>query len=116
MKKLSSAAGHGFVQLDHSGIMEDRDLQQAIEDLLGVPMPCSLLINFSDVQEFQVTTTGIQRGAARFRTCDMRVAIVAPSDIAYGIARMFDAYAESPKLGAFRSAPAARQWLSILTK
>lgn len=78
------------------------------------------LIDLSGVEQTDVSGAGLREVADVFRAHDQtlfetKIAIVAPTDIAYGLARMYQAFrSDSPVLlQVFREREAAVYWLGL---
>ena len=74
------------------------------------------IIDFSDLTEIRLTVAGIH-GVAQinpFRR-DARRAFVVPSDVAYGLARMFEGFTNSDpeQFRVFRSVGPALEWVGL---
>ena len=103
------------------GILTDEDLFQHQSRLTADPAFRSDLNqrwDFCGLEEVQVTSAAIQRLAASnpFGSGSRRAAIV-DSPVAYGLVRMFQAYADdSPDdVQVFQDAKEADEWLGIAT-
>ncbi len=80
-----------------------------------------LLVDLSQADSSQRSQEAIQ-GFARYMKEWMqkteeksRVVVIAPRDVSFGLARMYEAYSESPQIdfSVFREADAALEWLDI---
>ncbi len=105
------------------GPIVDRDLLDAYESLLGDPKYDASMddfIDLRDVTHMGVTSAGLHRLIAMFDERDSpgyptRSAIVAPSDVLYGVSRMFQTMRgedHPDELEVFRSLEEARAWLA----
>ena len=119
---LHLRSGGRRVTLILSGTLTDRDLFAAYEALYADPghrVGMDELTDCRAVERVEVTTGGlVALAAATARLLDVqaqtwRVAIVAPSDIVFGMARMYEAFrAESPEqVQVFRDRASAEAWL-----
>ena len=105
-----------------SGLITDRDLFSAYEALYSDPehrVGMDELADCRAVERLDVTTGGlVSLAAATARLLDghaqtWRVAIVAPADVVFGTARMYESFrAESPEqVQVFRDRREAEEWL-----
>jgi hypothetical protein len=109
--RIDDTARVVFIQ--YSGGVTDSDLLIGLKEYGAVGPQYSFLVDFSNVAEFTITSEGIRRLAERSGPeRRARCAVVAPSDVSSGLARMFEAYAENPGIAVFRTAMAAREWLT----
>lgn len=101
------------------GVVSDEDYFAAGEQLRRDPAFRSHfceLIDLSAASLAGLTTDGVRRIAAHEpdRDSKARTAIVAPSDLEFGIARMFEALREQrSRVAAFRDMDEARRWLGL---
>jgi hypothetical protein len=104
------------------GAIHDRDLIEAYESLLGDPGYDSSVDDFIDlrnVTQMAVTSAGLHRLIALFDERDSpgyvtRSAILAPSDVLYGVSRMFQTMRgedHPDELEVFRSLDETMYWL-----
>ena len=91
-------------------------LLQAVQD--GMPLRYGL-VDFTDIDQFLVSTPEV-KAIARLNIATAEIArnvcaaIIAPSDHAFGMARMWEVYANATdwERRVFRDADAARDWLA----
>ncbi len=113
----------GRVTLRYEGIITDRDLYAVYESLYEDPGHRIGMDEVADcraVDRIDVTRAGLQglsaATALRFdaKQVPWRVAIVAPSDAVFGMARMYEAFrSESPEqVQVFRDLSTAEVWLT----
>ena len=111
------------VTLRYEGIITDRDLYAVYNGLYDDPGHRIGMDEVADcraVDRIEVTRAGLQglsaATALRLDTkrVPWRVAIVAPSDAVFGMARMYEAFrSESPEqVQVFRDLPSAEAWLA----
>ena len=112
----------GLVTLTYTGTITDRDLFDTFDRLYRDPghrVGMSELSDLREAESVQVTAKGLQDLALRTaRQLDpagktWRVAVVAPRDVVFGLARMYELLREgSPEqVMVFRDLAAAEQWL-----
>jgi len=110
-----------FVEMH--GILTDQDILQyakvATTDT-EVPGPYHELIDVREVQVPEASTDSLRRVAATFRDAEraaegVKIAFVASSDAAYGIARMYQAFRTGSQAAfhVFREMGEARSWLGL---
>ena len=110
------------------GTLTDRDLLEAWGDALADPSydpALDSLVDMSETERFEVTPEGAQRLADVMEMCGRapppgtrpRVALVAPTDDAFGLCRMYEAYRELQGAAAHffvtRSKAEAQCWLGL---
>jgi hypothetical protein len=101
------------------GIVSTRDMQDLTNRLLADPRFNSeyrALADLSEVTEVTVDALALEETASiPLYEPGTRRAIVAPSDVAYGVARMFAAYSErsGQDVRIFREMSAAEGWLGL---
>ena len=110
------------------GKLTDRDLLEAWGDAIADPEwdpALDSLVDMSPVESFEVTPAGAQRLADVMAMCSKepppgakpRVAFVAPTDIAFGVCRVYETYRELQGAAAHffvcRSQAEARCWLGL---
>jgi hypothetical protein len=110
-----------FVEMH--GIITDEDLLQYAKTATTdteIPRPYHELIDLREVQVPEASTDSLRRVAATFRDAErapegVKIAFVASSDAAYGIARMYQAFrTDSPAaFHVFREMGEARNWLGL---
>jgi hypothetical protein len=111
-----------------SGVVTDADVLEGYGEVLADPAydpSIDQLFDGSAIERLEVTPAAVMRLAELVARADRaiapgvrpRVAIVAPADAAFGLARMYEAYRESqqsPKqYFVCRTAEDARRWLGI---
>jgi TnpA family transposase len=101
------------------GVISTGDVQEVSERILGDPAfeaEYRSLVDLSAVTDITVDSGALMGSAARprFRN-DSRRAFVAPSDVAYGMARMFATLAEQSgqEVRVFRERHLAEEWLGL---
>jgi hypothetical protein len=110
-----------FVEMH--GVLTDEDLFQyakAATTDTAVPRVCHELIDVREVQVPEASTDSLRRVAATFRDAEraaegVKIAFVASSDVAYGIARMYQAFRTGSQASfhVFREMGEARDWLGL---
>jgi hypothetical protein len=111
--------GSNVVRLRASGTLVPDDLVSLWRDLETDPRIGSwrAIFDMTDVTEIALDadylrTLAHRRPSFPFRTPDERVAIVAPSDVAFGMSRMFSQLAGSEDtMRVFRDVKDAEDWL-----
>ena len=81
----------------------------------------SVLIDFSETTEFEISNAELQKIATEQRLQDAKIgsgkiAVVAPEDKVFGLTRMWEAFVESETsmtTMVFRNRKAALQWLGV---
>jgi hypothetical protein len=110
------------VTLAYTGTITDRDLLDTFDRLYRDPghrVGMDELSDLREVRSVEVTAKGLQDLAIRTSLQldrarqTWRVAIVAPADVVFGMARMYELLREgSPeRVMVFRDLPAAESWL-----
>ena len=104
-----------------SGVVTASDFDEANKEIYSEERLRSLryqLIDFSDTERIEIYADDTRRHAemdrlAAERNPDIAVAVVGPSDVAFGISRMWQAFTGEAKLQSrvFRSVPDAERWL-----
>lgn len=107
-----------------SGIVTGQELiagaTQVLDDIRGGLPICYALIDLTDITGFEVSSDDI-RGVAKLNLSmaeiigPARVAVVAAHDIAFGMARMWEAYAHTTawQTQVFRDRSEAENWLTV---
>ena len=108
-----------------SGPIGDRDLLDAFEGLLSGEYDASAddLIDLSAVSHMGVTSAGLHRLLALYEEREdtghrTRNAIIAPTDVLYGVSRMFQALhgdGKPDELEVFRGRDEALRWMAERT-
>lgn len=104
------------------GVVTDADLMQAYESLLGDPQydpTLHDLVDMSGVERLEVSAKAIRELVKRYARVDelgirTRLAIVAPSDVAFGVARMYEMLRGDDvpeEIHVFRAIAEAQAWL-----
>jgi hypothetical protein len=115
------AGGRGVVFVC-TGVVTASDFDEANQEIYSeerLPALRYQLIDFSDTERIEISAEDTRRHAemdrlAAERNPDIAVAIVGPSDVAFGISRMWQAFTGEAKLHSrvFRSVPEAERWLA----
>jgi hypothetical protein len=110
-----------FVEM--SGTISDEDLVQyakAATTEAAAPQVSDELIDLREVEVPAASTESLRRVAATFRDAErmpagVKIAFVAPTDAAYGISRMYQAFrsGSQAEFQVFREMSAARDWLGL---
>ena len=106
-----------------SGVLADRDILAHKEELLADPKLEPGMMELQDVRgitKVDVTSKGIQHLAVLSDSekkilGDFKLAIVVSKSLAFGMARVFEAYAGDslPHVSVFRDMDSAKAWLEI---
>jgi hypothetical protein len=110
--RIDTAARAVFIE--YSGIVTNSDLAAGATEYGPLAAEYMMLVDLSKVEGFEVTTEGIcsigqRSGGDRVNRC----AVIAPTDLAFGLARMFQTYSANPGVAVFRDAAGARLWLGL---
>lgn len=116
-------AEHNLLTVVLEGAIEDEDLlkyARRVTEGADIPSGHDELIDLRTAEEARVSSPTLRRVADLFSGSDRtpertRVAIVAETDVAYGLSRMYQAFrSESPlDLRVFREMADARAWLEL---
>lgn len=112
----------GLITCVHTGQVPDSEFLTSYRELFGsesFSTSTNLLVDLSDTDSSSRTRDTLERFASlvelRFKDAvgAPMVAVVAPKDLSFGLARMYEAFAESVpwKFAVFRSAGDALDWL-----
>lgn len=112
-----------MVYVDFTGKVEDQTLMQNLTQIFADPdfeVGMDILCDYRKVSQFDVSSLGM-RGSAGLMTriegagSSWKMAMVAPQDVVYGMARMYQAFrAGSPEdVMVFREILEARHWLGL---
>ncbi len=106
-----------------SGPVSDRefvDFFTALAERSDIPPAHRELIDLSELERTDVETASLRKTASTFRSLDetvfeSRVAILATSDVAFGLARMYLSFRgdSTVELEVFRGRAAALEWLRL---
>jgi hypothetical protein len=114
MKEFRIDHAARVVVVEYSGVVTNEDFLLGQQDYGTLDASYALLVDLSRAIDFAVTTEDMRRLAARFQPeRRRRCAVIAPSDVAFGLSRMIEVFAENPGFGVFRSEAKARAWLEI---
>ena len=100
--------------------MTDEDFLAAFTNKL-VDITRDLLVDLHGLSDFKLTTATVQQAVAKFKpVADKRlrkVAVVAPADVVFGVARMYEMMRPDSKspYHVFHDFEAAREWLRPVT-
>ena len=100
------------------GIPESVELSRRIIERASHATTPRFLIDLQSVEQFELRTDGLRRIVALLRSAPSlhngAVAVVAPSDLVFGMSRVWQALSELAglRLAAFRTVPAANHWLA----
>ena len=104
------------------GVITDDDFIQCFRAIisLGIKEPkTNLLVDLSGIERIALQSETVRKAAAVFKPLSMnltrKVAIVAPRDEIYGVARMYQLLRTSSpsELNVFRTAAGANEWLDL---
>jgi hypothetical protein len=106
-----------------TGVVDERTLLDAYERVVATPdydPDLDDLLDFGDVERVDVAGEGVRRLVAYFDRADLpghhaRLAIVAPQDYVFGLARMYEALRGGApgQIRVFRDRAAAEAWLGL---
>jgi hypothetical protein len=114
MRRLRIDHAGRLVTIECAGALTDSDLQIGPEEYGTVESHYSFLVDLTRVEMFKVTADGLRRLAGYSGPSQhWKAAIVAPADVAFGLARMFQTYTQNPGIAVFRGAVAAREWVEV---
>lgn len=100
------------VVVEYSGVVTNNDFLHGQQEYGELDANYSFLVDLSNATEFQVSADDMRRLASRFTPeRRKRLAVVAPSDVAFGLSRMLEVYAQNPGVGIFRTIEQGREWL-----
>ena len=105
---LIDNAAH-VVLLECSGVVENSDLKIGFNR----DPKYSCLIDLSAVEEFRCTWEAIRAAAISWGREPLKYAVIAPSSVAFGLARMYQTQSENSDMVVFRDAASAREWLGL---
>jgi hypothetical protein len=121
--RVSVDATEGVRYTVMSGVVRDDELLDSYAVLRASPdAERSLpgIIDLREVSKFDVTADVVRRIGTMLRDMEppgvrRRVAIAAPDDVAFGMARMFEAYRHGggTEYAVFRDMSEARRWLGL---
>jgi hypothetical protein len=113
-----------LVRVVFSGALTAADLLAMAAELRAIervrPVPHNRLTDLSQVTDFQLTVSDIlayvdeRRGY--WRAHPLRAALVAPSELSFGFARMFQTFSEQADVELFATVEAAVAWLGRVTR
>jgi hypothetical protein len=111
MKHVVIDSSLRLVRLVYSGRLEDAEWVAGLSESMSMPEVGSILIDWSGVDAMLVTSAAVRQAAIRLAIANRHTCgLVAPRDEAFGIARMFESFADSPRVRAFRTFEAAAKW------
>lgn len=105
--------------IEGSGVFADDDFDATVTAILEHPDVAALngvLVDLSGVTKVELSTRPIKAAAETFTnfeaTQELKLAMVAPKDVAYGLARMYEmARNAADTVRVFRDRDAALRWL-----
>jgi hypothetical protein len=114
---------HNVLLVELRGIITDEELlhyaKTATTDL-EIPSSYHELIDLREVEVPEASTDALRRVAATFRDAErspegVKIALVASSDAAFGMARMYQAFRTGSEASfhVFREMSEAREWLGL---
>lgn len=119
MKSISVDRNARLVFITYSDTVTDRDLMFGVDEYANLGPEYRVLVDLTAVARFNTTTEGLRRvaratsGTARRSKC----ALIAPTAVAFGLARMYEAFCASETgdsaVSVFHDDASARQWLGI---
>jgi len=106
-----------------SGPVSDQEFVDFVMGLAkrdDIPTARKELVDLSELERTDVEADSLREAAVRFRGLDQtvfesRVAVVAPSDIGFGLARMYQSFRgdSTVEFEVFRARAAALEWLGL---
>jgi len=111
MKTFRIDAAARLVIVDFAGVVTLSDLRAGLDEYNQTDPQYSFLIDLTAVEEFRVASEGIRLIAKGCCSGARKCAVIAPTAVAFGLARMYEAHADNCVVAVFRDAAAARQWL-----
>jgi hypothetical protein len=114
MKEFRIDHASRVVVVEYSGVVTNEDFLQGQQEYGVLDGSYSLLVDLSRTTDFKVTTDDLRRLAGRFTPERRgRCAVIAPSDVGFGLSRMIEVYAQNPGFAVFRTEQQAREWLAL---
>jgi hypothetical protein len=116
MKRVRIDQAARVVLIEYSGAVEHADAQIGNPALRREDWSSYVfIVDLTRVTTFNVSTEDIQIAAARSGPDQPRVrcAFIAPSDVAFGLTRMFELLSAGGQFMVFRTAVAACEWLGV---
>ena len=101
-----------------TGVLTNELVREAFEAAKAFDPTMHSVADCSGAERIALTPDGIRRLSGHFRTSALsgkrRIAIVAPTDVGYGISRIFAALSEdaAPNLRVFRDYNQAMEWVT----
>jgi len=120
MFRFDPNASESFSIASFEGTMTDEDFLAAFTGKL-VDITRDLLVDLHGLNDFKLTTATVQQAVAKFKPVAhkrlRKVAVVAPADVVFGVARMYEMMRPDSKspYHVFRDFETAREWLSSVT-
>jgi hypothetical protein len=108
-KFLIDNAAH-VVLIECSGVVENLDLKKGFS---RAGPKYSFLVDLSGVEEFRCTADEIRVAALSWGREAVKCAIIAPTSVAFGLARMYQTQSENSDMVIFRGSPSARVRLGL---
>jgi len=113
MKSVSFDPAAGFVTIAFTGSVDDSEWFAAFEEIERAAPSHWLLIDLSEAQTRQLTSLAVRKSALHMSPAVLRGCALVASELAsFGLARMFEIYADNPGVAAFRDLDSARKWLA----
>ena len=114
----------GLFVTRYVGVVTNDEVNKVYRSILSDPElrhGFNALVDLQEVKKFEITVDSMWSVSALFvrfyegRPESMRTAVLAPSDIAYGLGRMYGRYAnpDPEKVTVFRDASKAMRWLGL---
>jgi hypothetical protein len=96
MKSVRVDQVRHLVFIDYSGVVVDSDLATGVEEYQDLGADYSVLIDLSQVQQFQITPDALRNVANRSSGSRARgrCALIAPTPVAFGLARMYEVFCD----------------------
>jgi hypothetical protein len=119
MKSVQIDEAAKVVVVEYREVVTDGDLESGISAYAKLGPKYSVLIDLSNVIRFEVTSEGLRKVARLTAGPDarQRCALIAPTPLAYGLARMYgilcEEEAKDTAVGVFGDAISARRWLGL---
>src|SRR3569833_2334853 len=97
MKEFRIDHAARVVLIEYSGVVTNEDFLLGQQEYGQLDAAYDLLVDLSKASDFRVSPEDLRRLASRFAPERRgRIAAFAPSDVAFGLSRMLEVYAQNP--------------------